>query len=436
MDAIEKAIRNAFEKGNADDRAFREKVYRSAFAALDRALQANPGVTVEVAIKRRKAMQAKIAEIESEFLPAVGAREQAPAASPAAPAAEVGAVGTAQQAPVPTIDAPQAAPGPAAPPVEGPVAPAVGAASQSAPPVTHEVDGHGSAAPPVDFGPAQAEGRVEPVVEAPQPAVPASPEPSLDVPATGQEAGSRVTPSVPDIMPEPVLPGSPSPRPTAEVTPDRDERRARRRFPAGALMGIALLAIIGLGAWWAVQSGMLSMPEGSGRPPAMAEGNSPPAGHGDAQHSGEASADRNWITVFTPSDPTQVATPSDARAEVMQDDTGTFLRVHSGPSGSSVSFDVGQGVLERLAGRHAVFDIVARAEEGKDTQMSVDCNFGELGGCDRKRYAVGQDRNDYLFDVQFPDKEPGAAGSIAINSDFENQGKSVDIYEIRVSIEE
>mgnify|MGYP000937047024 CR=1 FL=1 len=114
MDAIEKAIRNAFEKGNADDRAFREKVYRSAFAALDRALQANPGVTVEVAIKRRKAMQAKIAEIESEFLPAVGAREQAPAASPAAPAAEVGAVGTAQQAPVPTIDAPQAAPGPAA----------------------------------------------------------------------------------------------------------------------------------------------------------------------------------------------------------------------------------------------------------------------------------------------------------------------------------
>ncbi len=35
MDPIEKAIRNAFEKGNADDRAFRERVYRSAFAALN-----------------------------------------------------------------------------------------------------------------------------------------------------------------------------------------------------------------------------------------------------------------------------------------------------------------------------------------------------------------------------------------------------------------
>ncbi|RWE28889.1 MAG: hypothetical protein EOS77_24650, partial [Mesorhizobium sp.] len=55
LDAIEKAIRNAFEKGNAEDRAFRERVYRSAFAALDRVLQANPNLTVEAAISRRKA---------------------------------------------------------------------------------------------------------------------------------------------------------------------------------------------------------------------------------------------------------------------------------------------------------------------------------------------------------------------------------------------
>ncbi|MCA0304897.1 MAG: hypothetical protein LCH95_21030, partial [Proteobacteria bacterium] len=71
MDVIETAIRNAFEKGNAEDRAFCEKVYRSAFAALDRALKANPQMTVEVAIGRRKNLQAKIAEIESEFIAAV-----------------------------------------------------------------------------------------------------------------------------------------------------------------------------------------------------------------------------------------------------------------------------------------------------------------------------------------------------------------------------
>ena len=54
MDVIEKAIRAAFEKGDASNREFRERVYRQAFAALDRALQGNPGVTVETAMARRK----------------------------------------------------------------------------------------------------------------------------------------------------------------------------------------------------------------------------------------------------------------------------------------------------------------------------------------------------------------------------------------------
>ena len=120
----------------------------------------------------------------------------------------------------------------------------------------------------------------------------------------------------------------------------------------------------------------------------------------------------------------------------MKDDSGSFLRITSGPAGSAISFDVGQGILEQIAGKHAVFDIIARAEDGKETQMSVDCNFGELGDCGRKRYAVGNQRNEYLFDVQMPAKRPGAAGSIAINSDFDKQGKSVDIYEIRVSVTE
>jgi hypothetical protein len=121
----------------------------------------------------------------------------------------------------------------------------------------------------------------------------------------------------------------------------------------------------------------------------------------------------------------------------MQDDSGNFIRIRSSASGSAIIFDVGQGILERIAGKKAAFDIVARAsEEGKDTQISVTCSFGELGDCGRKRYAVGHERNEYLFDVQFPDKHPGAAGTIAINSDFDKQGKSVDIYEIRVSIAE
>ncbi|RWC60692.1 hypothetical protein [Mesorhizobium sp.] len=381
MDAIEKAIRNALEKGNAEDRAYREKVYRAAFAALDRALQANPTVTVEVAIKRRKAIQAKITEIESEFLPAVpdvGPQGDAPAVELGADSAP--AVETGQGAPSPDVV------------VEGPV--------QSA-------------------------------------------RPADDTPR------SRVLPVVPDIMPDATLPDAPSidmSAPTsagaaAEVAPDRDERRIRgRRLPLTAIfLTVTLLAAVGIGLFFAVQTGVFKTsaqldtapPQA---PPTVGDDDFTPADGGPAKPGAEDQA-RDWINVFSPTDASHVSAPSDAKAEVMKDDTGPFLRIRSGASGSAISFDVGQGVLEKLAGKHAVFDIIARSEEGKETQMSVDCNFGELGDCGRKRYAVGQQQNEYLFDVQFPDKRPGSAGTIAINSDFDKQGKAADIYEIRVSVE-
>lgn len=378
LDAIEKAIRNALEKGNAEDRAFREKVYRSAFAALDRALQANPGVTVEVAINRRKSIQAKITEIESEYLPAVpdvASRGDAPAVELAADAA-------------PTVETGRAAPSPA---VDRPVQP-------------------GSDAP-----------------------------------------HSRVLPVVPDIMPDTTLPGVPaidmsapaSAQAAAEVAPDRDERRIRgRRLPlTGIFLGVTLLAAIGIGLFFAMQTGVFKTPAQLDTAPPQApptvEGDdfTPADGEAGPAKPGAADQSRDWINVFSPTDPTHVSAPSDAKAEVMKDDTGSFLRIQSGASGSAISFDVGQGVLEKLAGKHAVFDIIARSEEGKETQMSVDCNFGELGDCGRKRYAVGQQQNEYLFDVKFPDKHPGSAGTIAINSDFDKQGKAADIYEIRVSVE-
>ncbi|TGP20437.1 MULTISPECIES: hypothetical protein [unclassified Mesorhizobium] len=402
MDAIEKAIRNAFEKGNAEDRVFREKVYRSAFAALDRVLQANPNVTVEAAINRRKAVQAKIAEIESEFLPAVQAIPDVMLPSengaPAGDAAPAPSVDTPARSPAPSVDAPRQAP------------------AQGVPSPSITIDG------------------------------PVQPDAS-DAPR------SRVLPRVPDIMPDEALPNAPSLDDSpgasvgngAEVAPDRDERRIRgRRLPLTAIFVVAtLVAAAGIGLYFAKQTGVFkTAAELNTGPPEPTptledEESSQPEGEtGSPQKPGEADQSKNWINVFSPADPTHVSTPSDAGADVMKDDTGQFLRIRSGASGSAIAFDVGQGVLEKLAGKHAMFDIIARSEEGKETQISVDCNFGELGDCGRKRYAVGHERNEYLFDVQFPAKHPGAAGTIAVNSDFDKQGKSVDIYEIRVSIAE
>ncbi|MER8812565.1 hypothetical protein [Mesorhizobium sp. M0965] len=385
MDAIEKAIRNAFEKGNADDRAFRERVYRSAFAALDRALQANPNVTVEVAIKRRKAVQAKITEIESEFLPAVPDVAAPTDSLETAPAVEPPAETETEAEPVPSPDVV----------VDGPAQPPESDAPRS---------------------------RVLPVVPDIMPDAPVAEVPVIDMGASA--------PTEADVETD-----------DAEVTPDRDDRRARRRrLPLTAIfLGVTLLAAAGIGLYFANQTGVFkSATELDTAPPEV-----PPTVDGDdftpddtasPPKQGEEDQARDWINVFSPGDPTQVNAPSDAKADVVEDESGSFLRIRSGASGSAISFDVGQGVLERIAGKHATFDIIARSEEGQETQISVDCNFGELGDCGRKRYAVGRERNEYLFDVRLPDKRPGAAGTIAINSDFDKQGKSVDIYEIRVSV--
>jgi hypothetical protein len=411
LDAIEKAIRNAFEKGNAEDRSFREKVYRSAFAALDRALQANPGVTVETAINRRKAMQAKIAEIESEFLPAIEAAPQAPP--------QVVEDGASEDEPAPVFEATPSQPNASVPTIDMP-----GGADEAGNIPAHEAPALGAALREA------APGSVQEAVE-----------PPLSVAATTDAPRGRIMPVVPDIMPERPLPGSaPLAGSTADVAPDRDERRARgrRRGIPALFVGLTMLVLIAIGAWWLFQAGVFKTLEERGQlpsPPATVEDEdfTPSSDAGAPQKPGQADTSGTWITVFTPKDPTLVNAPADAKADVMEDDTGSFLRMRSGSSGSAVSFDVGQGILEQLAGKHAVFVISARAEEGQETQLSVNCNFGELGDCGRKRYAVGHERNEYLFDVEMPDKQPGAAGTIAINSDFENKGKSVDIYEIRVS---
>lgn len=366
MDVIEKAIRSAFEKGNAADQAFREKVYRQAFSALDRVLQANPGLTVETAMRRRKALQAKIVEIEQEFLPGRPRPVVPPVASAVEPEPEP-----------PALDAPE---------------PQVAAVEtrndrQVDAPVVRRVD------PVVPD---------DPTIDQPLPPRPARTEPESATPAVDSDPRSRRRPS---------------------------------KF-ASFFVAASLFSLIAMGIWWGVQTGLIGSAEQT-EPVAVEPADPEDFEPGDDQppvQPAEAVAERNWVLIFGPSDLDAMSAPADAKAEIVKRDNGDVLRITSGTSGSAILFDVGQGVLEQIAGKTATFDIVARAEDGKDTQMSVLCNFGELGDCGRKRYAVGNARADYLFELDVPQKKPGAGGTIAINSDFDKAGKSVDIYEIKVSV--
>ncbi|MEP9386207.1 hypothetical protein [Mesorhizobium sp. KR9-304] len=375
MDPVEKAIRNALEKGDAEDRAFREKVYRAAFAALERATASQPELTVEMAIRRRQNLQAKITSIESEYLPAAPALPIHPGEVPSV------SLGMEQpEAEAPAVETPSS------PGTEQGAAPSVALDDAQRP----AADGPGANAPAVDLG-----------------------------------AGAA----------EPELAGSQA----AAVAPDRDERRARKRRPLAAMfVTVTLLCAAAIGGWWAFQLGLFELPESPPpAPPQIVEEFDPadetPLPPGEP---GGALELRSWITVFSPDDPSGVNAPTGATADVSEDESGEFMRIRSGTTGAAVVFDVGQGILEQIVGKKAVFDISARAEDGTQTQISINCDFGELGDCGRQRYAVGYERGEYLFDVQLPALRPGAGGSIAVISDFSNEGKAVDIYEIRVSVVE
>lgn len=331
VDPFEKAIRSAFQKGNPSDRAFREKVYRSAFAALDRALQANPSTTVQAAVQRRKALSTKISEIESEFLPAV-----------------------------PTVE-----------------------------PVSRQPDASAAAPEPV-----------APVV--------AAQDRSRRTSARDEEV------EVPDY---------------GKLAP-----RARKRRPwVSLLLTVVVLALIGSAAWWALRP-TPPAPATRANPPLEEESFAPNEPSSAPLREAIAGEDlANWITVFEPSDASSVAAPGDSRAELIDEDGEPAIRITTGASGSPILFDVGRGVLEQIAGTRAVFNIIARAEEGKDTQISVECSLAELGDCGRKRYAVTSVREEFLFEIQLPNADPGAGGTIAIHTDMEGEGKSVDIFAIRVS---
>lgn len=385
MDPVEKAIRSALEKGNAADRAFREKVYRAAFAALERATQSQPQLTVEMAIKRRQNLQAKITGIEAEYLP------------------------PPEPTPEPTLE-PDDMPGfsvdPASDAYPAAEAPAVDVS-------VHPESDIAGYAPDIGLDHAPERGAGAPDIDLGSPV-------HLDPPGETRPLAGEVAPE--DM-----------------VAPDHDQGRARRRRrPVAAMfLVVTLLSMAVIGAWWAYQTGIFSgsAPDVPTPPQLVEEEDFDPAEEQPGDLGGTQEL-RNWTTVFTPDDLSTVNAPSGATAEAGADESGTFLRIRSGESGAAVVFDVPQSVLEEIVGKKAVFNVSARAEEGGQTQISISCDFGELGDCGRKRYAVGYERGEYLFDVSLPANQPGAAGSIAINSDFANEGKAVDIYEIRVSVVE
>lgn len=367
MDGIESAIRNALARGDIGDRSFRERVYRSVFAALERKIAEAPGLSAEDAQRRREALKQRIVTIEREF--AVRPPERA-APTAGAPAVE------------PAVEAPS-----------------LGSVDRRDP---------GGTAPSIDVGTAAP--RTGPAEREATLAV----RPSREVPAGGYSL-----PGVSGDLPENAV----------------DEAAEERRRPWGVLLiVVSVLAILLIGGLWAWQAGLFNPDDGSVPNPPVELEDEDFAPDAPPPLSQDEAAERAWVTAFSAADPAGFTPLAGASAELMEEEEGVkFLRLRSSTDSAAVAFAVNRDALAAMAGGPVVFDIVARAQEGQETQISVSCDFGVLGDCGRRRYVVGLHRADFLFEVDLPAGDPSGDGSVSIITDVDGAGKAIDLFEIRLA---
>jgi hypothetical protein len=282
--------------------------------------------------------------------------------------------------------------------------------------------------------------------------------PSVSAPAVeprGPEiASGSSTPRRNDMRIEPVIdsPAAPelgAPELTADrpfaagserpdyIRKDRYRREKKERTEHKKVKGLTklllffVLLVVAMVVLWMVGTGIISS-KPSSVPPST--GN-PAGGSHEPLREGQLPSDGKWIGIFEPSDTTQVSVSGRATANIEGEQSQKHLRIKSSGEADEVSFQIGEGVLQQLAGKTALFDIVARTPDGTATQMAVSCDFGNLGDCGRKRYDVSDASKEYLVQVDFPaGQKPSGNGVIKINSDISQSGKAVDIIAIRVQL--
>lgn len=438
MNPIEKTIRTALERGDAEDRAFREKVYRSVYAALERSIAANPDLPDDAIQHRREMLKTSIRTVEQEFVQAFEAEEPVESLSPEEPVEEPAAPHAAEL-PVEEPPAPEAPEADPRLPVQDRGARSSWAAASSR--------YYGDEAEPVETvrlrGTRQAPAHAPP----PQQQPPqyddddAIPLPDIEPRRSHGDAGyDRADPGLDDLVAS-REPRSGYPKDDDLDMEDRRPRRRRGRFFIILFLAITLLAAGAMSVWWAMDSGLFLSAEERDtsipNPPLTLEDEDfQPDGPPPLSEEEAAGRNDDWITIFTPSDPTRVITPPGGAAQVIEIEGGSALRIRSASPDQPIRFEIGEGILQSIAGRSAVFNIRARTDQGAETQMLVTCDFGPLGDCGRNRLFVSSENRDFAIGRDIPDATPTGAGSIAIASDVGNGGLTVDIIDIRVSMPE
>lgn len=306
------------------------------------------------------------------------------------------------------------------------------------------------------------ETRVDPVVEArPEPVMRAErdvrPEPTLDAEPRGgterrMEAERPASSDIGAIRPERADGfGKGGKRPAdaanaaaaAEAADFRPERAAKPRKRRGRLFSFllvvaTLIAAFGALAWWVRTSGLLEDLRSG------ADNSTPPATVSGEDFSGEDPIKKaldtqsrftaDWRAVFAPAETAKLSAGPAGRFEAVSTNEGPAVRVTStNPErDGAVEIAVSPEILGEMGGKTSTIAMTLQAVGDKPVQVTVECDFGTMGGCGRHRFTVSE-RTDILFQVEFEGSlSPSEPGKLLLNSDITGGDASVNLYAVRI----
>lgn len=445
MTGLETAIRNALARAGDDDPQARDRVYRSARAAFEKSIaqhEAERAIEPDAAALQRRRFEDIVATIEAGYDHAdddAAAGPEVPAAErPLTPADFLALVPERADArarrpvqPAPRIEAATAGAQP-----DTAAAPSVSARSEpaGAPSVTPaaRIAAEGSrpvaVAPAVSLDPRSSErvatGRAEPSLD-----VTRSPEDLADDRVDRFGTAERL---VPDAAPTVAKPR------TVEGRVSRRERKraekAERRRRGGALAAflgfVILVGAAGGALYWAAQNGILEdMARNVANRAASSGGASAPRLTADDEFSG------NWLSAFEPSAAADIKPGTAASVEAVDIEHGAAARIasRSGRADGEVRVPVSADILAALAGKRGTIALTLRATGDADTQIYVECSFGSLGACGRRRFIAQNQLGNTIFEVDFTKAAAdGNAGFLILNADIFGKGGSIDLFAVRI----
>jgi hypothetical protein len=408
VSGLETAIRNALERSERANPEVRARVYQSARQALEAGLRKQDITDAETISAQRQRLEVTIRAIEGEERQRLHAAA-APVAAPQPPQParpESSPQPTPVAAPPPRVQSPQR--------IEPDLDPHMELRGETRNPQSD----------PSDFG----DGDLGGLHTGPADHLGAEPEFVAEAPVPRQARSM-------DFKPERAV-----------------VRRKPRKFFSRLLVFCIVVAFLGIGAWWVKTSGVLltaSQRDTSVRnPPAHVD---PQDYNGDddnaddsadsGSNAGLATIDpqdrfsADWVQILGPTDASKAVGGAQAKIENANENEGPTVRLTSQSSGAAgdVAVPVPSAVLQKLVGGRATVAMTLQATSNTPTQITVECDFGGLGGCGRHRFDVTRQKSDALFQLQFSKPLPAnATGNLVFNSDVDGKATGVNIYAIRV----